>query len=309
MTMTDVRRAGLALWAVTAVLAAPPAATEASAQQDLSKVEIVATPVAGNVFMLTGRGGNIGVSVGSDGILIVDDQFAPLADKIRKALGDLVEGDPEIKFVLNTHWHGDHTGGNVEFGPEAPIIAQANVRERLATAQQRGDRVIGPAAEESLPVITFGDSVSIYFNGEEIRALHYPHGHTDGDAVVFFTESNVVHMGDDYFAARFPFVDLDSGGSVKGMIRAVGQVLDQIPADAMVIPGHGALSSVEGLTDYKRMLDATVAIVQERMNQGQTLEQITAAGLPEEWSDWGGGFISTDRWLETVYRSLSGEPR
>ncbi|HKR60894.1 MAG TPA: MBL fold metallo-hydrolase, partial [Pyrinomonadaceae bacterium] len=176
--------------------------------QDFSKVEITATKVNGNIFMLQGQGGNIGVSVGADGILIVDDQFAPLADKIKAALKTLGEG--KLKFVLNTHWHGDHTGGNAQFGPEAPIIAHDNVRRRLATEQKSEffKRTTPASPKEALPVITFDKSLSVHFNGEEIKVIHFPQGHTDGDSVIFFTTSNVVHMGDDFFVARFPFVDL-----------------------------------------------------------------------------------------------------
>ena len=163
-------------------------------------MQIKATKVAGNVYMLEGAGGNIGVSVGDDGILIVDDQFAPLADKIRAALKALA--DKKLRFILNTHWHGDHTGGNVAFGPEATIIAHDNVRKRLSTEQKsrssKAPRRASP--KEALPVITFDQSLSVHFNGEEIRAIHYPQGHTDGDSVIFFTASNVVHLGDDFFA-------------------------------------------------------------------------------------------------------------
>src|SRR4026209_1900451 len=177
-------------------------------QTDWSKVEIKSTKVNGNVYMLEGAGGNIGVSVGADGILIVDDQFAPLADKIRAALKSLGEG--KLKFILNTHWHGDHTGGNASFGPEAPIIAHDNVRRRLATEQKSEffKRTTPASPKEALPVITFDKSLSVHFNGEEIKVIHFPQGHTDGDSVIFFTSSNVVHLGDDFFAGRFPFVDL-----------------------------------------------------------------------------------------------------
>src|SRR5258705_1387650 len=177
--------------------------------QDFSKVEIKTTKVAGNVYMLQGSGGNIGVSVGPDGILIVDDEFAPLADKIKAALKGLGEG--KLKFILNTHWHGDHTGGNGVFGPEAPIIAQTNVRKRLADGYSSPNYNVKPAPKEALPVVTFDQTLSVHFNGEEIRVLHFPHGHTDGDSVIFFTTSNVVHMGDDFFAGSFPFVDLERG--------------------------------------------------------------------------------------------------
>ena len=276
-------------------------------QQDFSKVQIKATKVAGNVYMLEGSGGNIGVSVGADGILIVDDQFAPLADKIRVALKGLGQG--KLRFILNTHWHGDHTGGNIAFGPEAPIIAHDNVRKRLAT-EQRSEvfKSTTPASpKEALPVITFDQSLAVHFNGEEIRAIHYPHGHTDGDSVIFFTSSNVVHLGDDFFAGRFPFVDLESGGSVEGLIKNIGELLGKIPEGAKLIPGHGPLSTLDDLKSYHRMLQQTTEIVRQKISAGKTLEQIKSEGLPEEWKPWGAGFIKTDRWVETIYNSLSAK--
>ena len=281
-------------------------APRAIAQQDMSDVEITATYVAGNVYMLQGRGGNIGVSVGPDGALLVDDQFAPLADRIRAALAGMVEGDIDLKFVLNTHWHGDHTGGNVEFGPEAPIIAHANVRKRLATRQERALGVSEPSPPDALPVITFADSISIHFNGEEIRAIYLPHGHTDGDAVVYFSGSNVVHMGDDFFSGRFPFVDLSSGGSVQGLVVAVRSVLEQLPPDVKIIPGHGPLSGREDLEAYLEMVEESLGLVSAGIEAGRGLKELQAEGMPDRWADWGGGFINSDRWIEILYRSLQG---
>src|SRR5919202_1072085 len=228
--------------------------------------------------MLEGSGGNIGVSVGADGILIVDDQFAPLADKIRAALKSL--GDGRLKFVLNTHWHGDHTGGNSKFGPEAPVIAQTNVRKRLATEQKIMGEVVKPSPKEALPVITFDDSLSIHFNGEEIRVVHYPYGHTDGDSVIFFTGSNVVHMGDDFFAGRFPFVDIDNGGDIEQLTRNVSDIIAQLPADVKIIPGHGPLSTLDDLKLFRRMLFETTAIIRKEIEGKRTLDQIKAGGLP-----------------------------
>ena len=255
--------------------------------------------------MLEGSGGNIGVSVGPDGILIVDDQFAPLADKIKAALKTLGEG--KLKFVLNTHWHADHTGGNQVFGPEAPIIAHDNVRKRLAT-EQRSEffrRTTPASPKEALPVITFGHSVTVHFNGEEIRAIHFPHGHTDGDSVIFFTGSNAVHMGDNFFFNRFPFVDLESGGSVEGLIKNIADVIAELPADVKIIPGHGPLSTLDDLRRYHQMLLTTTDIVRQKMTAGKTLEQIKTEGLPDEWKNWGTGFIKTDIWLQTIHTSLS----
>ncbi len=292
-------RFGLALaLAALAALAAQPAA----AQQDFSKVEIKVVPVSGNIYMLEGSGGNIGVSAGSDGILIVDDQYAPLAEKIRAALKGINPG--KLKFVLNTHYHGDHTGGNAAFGPEAPIIAQENVRKRLAQGVTVRGNQVPPSPPEALPVITFETAVSVHFNGEEIQAIHFPHGHTDGDSVIFFTKSNVVHMGDDFFAGRFPFVDLENGGSVQGLIENVAKVLARIPADAKVIPGHGPVSTVENLKTYHRMLMETTDAVRKGIAAGKSLEQLQAAGVPEEWKDWGGGFIKTNAWVATIHGSL-----
>ncbi|HEV8619203.1 MAG TPA: MBL fold metallo-hydrolase [Candidatus Udaeobacter sp.] len=277
---------------------APPA----FAQQDFSKVEVTATKVAGNVYMLQGAGGNIGVSVGTDGILIVDDQYGPLADKIKAALKTLGEG--KLKFILNTHWHGDHTGGNAVFGPEAPVIAHTNVRKRLKEGMT-APRKVDPAAKEALPVLTFDQSVSIHFNDEEIRVIHFPHGHTDGDAVIFFTGSNVVHMGDDFFNGTFPFVDLDSGGDVDGYVKNVGDILAKLPAGAKIIPGHGPLATADDLKRYHHMLVETTAIVRKKIAAGKTLDQIKAEGLPDEWKSWGTGFIKTDRWIETLQRSFT----
>ncbi len=268
---------------------------QALAQRDFSNVEIKAKPVSQNVFMMEGSGGNIGVSVGTDGILIVDDQFAPLAEKIAAALKKLNPG--KLKFVLNTHWHGDHTGGNAFFGADAHIVAHTNVRKRLADSKD--------TKKEALPVITFDQSLSVHFNGEEIKVIHLPPGHTDGDSVVHFTKANVVHMGDQFFAGKFPYIDLGSGGDVAGYVKNVGEVLKQIPADAKIIPGHGPLATVDDLKAFHAMLVETTGLVSKAKAEGKTLEEVKAAGLPEKWKDWGTGFINTSRWLEIAYNSLA----
>jgi cyclase len=264
------------------------------AQRDYARIEIKTTHVAGNIYMLEGAGGNIGVSVGPDGILLVDDQFAPLAEKIRTALKEL--GDGPLKFLLNTHFHGDHTGGNVVFGNEAHIIAHANVRKRLQMESP---------PKEALPVVTFDDSLSIHFNGEEIRVIHFPNSHTDGDSVVFFTGSNVVHMGDLFFSGRFPYVDLDGGGDVEGLIKHVEELLTELPSDVKLIPGHGPLSDIDDLKTYHQTLVETTDLIRDQMGAGKSLDEIKAAGLPKKWRSWGSGFISTERWIEIVYRSLT----
>ena len=279
----------------------------ASAQGDFSKVEMKTTKINGNVYMLEGSGGNIGVSAGPDGLLMVDDQFKPLADKIRVALKAINPG--QLRFILNTHWHYDHTGGNEVFGPEALIIAQDNVRKRLLTGGDIGGNKIDATPASGWPIITFSQSLSIHFNGEEIRVIHFPKGHTDGDSIIFFTGANVVHLGDHFFAGRFPFVDLDSGGSVEGLIRNVGDVIAQLPADVKIIPGHGPLSNLDDLKTYHQTLTETVEIVRAQMKAGKTLAQIKAAGLPDKYKVWGSGFMNTAGWLETVYKSLSADAK
>lgn len=274
-------------------------------EQDFSKIEVKPIRVNGNIYMLQADpgSGNIGASVGSDGILIVDDQFAPLAEKIRAALKEA--GGGSLKFILNTHWHYDHTGGNKVFGPEAPIIAHTNVRKRLTSDQKMMGRIIPAEPKEAWPVITFDTSLSVHFNGEEIKVVHFPHGHTDGDSVIFFTKSNVVHMGDHYFANWFPFVDLENGGDVEGYTRNVETIIGQLPADVKIIPGHGPVSTLADLKAYHRMLVETTKIVRTRMSAGKTLDVSKAEGLPEEWKSFGTGFISTEQWIATIYNSLS----
>ena len=261
-------------------------------QQD---VVIKTEKVAGNVYVLFGQGGNIGVSVGKDGLLMIDDQFERIADKIKAALKEL--GSETPRFVFNTHFHGDHTGGNPVFGKDATIIAQDNVRKRLL-ANSKFSAV-------GLPMITYAQSVSIHFNGEEVRAVHFPNGHTDGDTVLFFTASNVVHLGDDFFAGKFPFIDLSSGGSVPGLIKNIGEIINQTPSDAKLIPGHGAISTLNDLKTYHQTLVETTDVVRKAMDKKKSLEEIQKAGLPEKYKSWGDGFIKTDAWIKTIYNSYS----
>ena len=271
----------------------------AFAQRNFDDVEIKAVPVARNIYMLEGSGGNIGVSVGPDGNLIVDDQFAPLADKIDAAVQKLNPG--KLKFVLNTHHHGDHTGGNAAFGAkDATIVAQSNVRKRLSGGEN--------PKKEALPVITFDQSASVHFNGEEIKLLHQGPGHTDGDSIIFFTGANVVHMGDQFFNGGFPFIDLSSGGSVAGYLKTVSAVLEKVPADAKIIPGHGKLATVEDLKNFRAMLVETIDIVKQGVTAGKSLADLKAAGLPEKFKSFGTGFIKTDRWIETIYTDSAKKP-
>ena len=263
----------------------------AQAQRDFDAVQITTAHVAGSIYMLEGSGGNIGVSAGPDGILIVDDQFAPLADKILAALAKLNSGD--LRFILNTHYHVDHIGGNEILGKSAPVISHTNTRKRLLDKPK-----------DALPVITFDESASVHFNNEEIKAVHYPHGHTDGDLVIFFTGSNVVHMGDDFFSGRFPYVDVDAGGNALGLMNNIEELIAKIPADAKIIPGHGPLSTLEDLKTYHAMLVETIGVVRQKKSEGKSLAGIQEEGLPKQYESRGRVFINAERWIEIIYRSL-----
>ncbi|HXS53894.1 MAG TPA: MBL fold metallo-hydrolase [Usitatibacter sp.] len=275
--------------------------------QDFSKVRIKVIRVAGNIYMLEGAGGNIGVSVGDDGIVIVDDQFAPLADRIQAALKGIT--DKPVRFVINTHWHFDHTGGNGYFAKQGTIIAQDHVRERLLTGGTVLGNKVKAADPRELPIITFNDRLSVHLNGEDIRAIHFPHGHTDGDSVVFFTESKVVHMGDDFVTYGFPFIDLESGGSVRGMIAACEAVLRSVPPDAKVIPGHGSLSTVADLKPYVAMLKDATARIEKGIHDGKSAAQLKKENVLAGYEGWGGPgkFITTDKFIDTLYADLTGK--
>jgi cyclase len=282
----------------------------AAQDQDFSKVQITVTKVAGTVYMLQGAGGNIGASVGEDGIVVVDDQYAPLAEKIEAALKGIT--DKPVRFIINTHYHGDHTGGNAFFQKQAPVIAHDNVRKRLEQGSMAGnlgsismERKAAP--KEALPIVTFDHDVTVHLNGEDIRALHFPGGHTDGDSIIFFPKSNVVHMGDDFVRYGFPFIDLASGGSVQGMIAALEEVVPKLPADVKVIPGHGNVSNLDDVREYVKMLKDTRAVVEKGVQQRKTLDQLKQEKVLEPWKKWSGDFISSDVFIETLYNDLTGK--
>ena len=266
-------------------------------------ITVKVTKVSGNVYMLQGRGGNIAAITGPDGILIVDDDYKAVSEKLAVALKDLGSATP--RFILNTHWHGDHTEGNEFFGKQSMILAHVNVRKRLLDPPVIFGMKTAPYSPFALPMMTYTESMSIYLNGEEVKAVHYPSGHTDGDSVVFFKNANVVHLGDDFFVGRFPFVDLDSGGSVQGLINNVASLVATLPADAQLIPGHGPLATLDDLRSFHGMLVETSKIVQDAMKAGKTLDDINKAGLPDKYKEAGSGFIKTDQWIEIVHRSYS----
>lgn len=266
-------------------------------------VTVKVTKVSGNVHMLQGRGGNIGALTGPEGILIVDDDYKAVSEKLRDALKGL--GSPTPRFILNTHWHGDHTEGNAFFGKESIIVAHSNVRKRLLDPPVIFGQKTPPYASFALPIVTYTESMSLHLNGEEVRIVHYPNGHTDGDSVIFFKNANVVHFGDHFFIGMFPFIDLDSGGSVQGVINNVGSLIATVPADAKLIPGHGPLATLDDLKAFHQMLTDTSRIVEDQMKAGKTLEEIKKAGLPAKYDALGKGFIKTDFWIEILHRSHS----
>ena len=270
-------------------------AASALAQDDrFAAVTIETVPVTGNISMLIGSGGNIGVSTGADGLLIIDDQYEPLAAKIRVALSQ--QGSDTPKFLLNTHFHGDHTGGNADFGAASIIIAHENVRGRL---------VAGDSPDSALPVITFDDDVTVHFNGENITLIHMPRGRTDTDtdSVVMFEESNVIHMGDHFFNGGFPFVDLASGGTVQGYISNLEKALSWIDDDTSVIPGHGPLGTKADLLAFYNVVKDTSTTINVMKSQQVSVEEAVAEGLGDEYELRGQGFINQQRWIETVFAS------
>jgi len=290
------------------------AALVVAQDQDFSKVQIKVTKVSGNIYMLVGEGGNIAASVGEDGIVIVDDQYAPLADKIAAALKGIGATDKPVRFVINTHYHGDHTGGNAPFAAKgSTVIAQDNVRKRMETGGKAGIGTamtmdVKPAAKGALPIITFDHDVTVHLNGEDIRALHFPGGHTDGDAIVFFPKANVVHMGDDFVRYGYPFIDVNSGGSVQGMIAACDKVASLLPDDVKVIPGHGDLANLGDVRDYSVMLKETSSAVQAAINRGMTVDQMKKDKILATWdAKYGKGFITPDLFIETLYNSLTNK--
>ncbi len=279
--------------------------------QDFSKVQIKVSKVAGNVYMLQGEGGNIAASVGEDGVVVVDDQYAPLAEKIQAALKGITE--KPIRFIINTHYHLDHIGANEFFQKQAPIIAHDNVRKRLEKGGAAGN--LGsiqfdttPQPKAALPILTFDHDVTIHLNGEDIHVMHLGNGHTDGDSVIFFPRSNVVHMGDDFLRIGFPFIDLAGGGSVRGLIVALEEITPKLPPDVKVIPGHGVISNLDDVRVYVKMLKETLAVVEQGVKQGKTLDQLKQEKVLEPWKEWSGEFISSDAFIETLYNDLTGKP-
>lgn len=284
---------------VSVLLASAPAA----AQQDLSKVEIKAEPLAPGIAVLFGAGGNIGVSYGEDGTVLIDDQFAPLTPKIQEAVSKL--GASPVKFLINTHWHYDHTGGNENLGKAGAIImAHDNVRVRMAAGADVGGRAIPPAPKVALPVITYADGLSLHLNGDEVRTYHVQSAHTDGDSIVHWKKSNILHLGDLYFnKVTLPFIDLNSGGSARGLLAAIDRALTIANDSTKIIPGHGPMASRADLVAYRDMLVSVIGAVEAGIRDGKPLAAIQASKPAARW-EVEGGFISGDSFVATVHKSL-----
>ncbi len=270
------------------------ASTSVVGDDRFAKVQIEVKQVNDGVYVLYGAGGNIGVLVGSDGILMVDDQFEPLAPKIEKALLAVTNEKQKVKYLVNTHYHGDHTGSNHYFAKSASVLAHENVRKRMSVSNK------GPG----LPVITYEHGVKLHLNQERVHVKHLSAGHTDGDSVIYFEKANVWHLGDLFFESRFPYIDVKSGGSIDGYINNLDQLATKINDEAKIIPGHGLLTDKQGLKKYIHMIKTTKSIILDKKQSGMSKQQVLEAGLGEEWKAWHWQFITEQRWIETLYDNL-----
>ena len=288
------------------LLAASPlalsACSESNAQEAdrFANVEIKAEPLAEGVAVLFGAGGNIGVSYGPDGTVLIDDQFAPLTDKIKAAVKDLGAGP--VKYLINTHWHWDHTGGNENLGQSGVLImAHDHVRERLV----KGTDKVPPASPAALPVITYHDGIKLHLNGDEVRVQHMKHGHTDGDSIIFWKKANVLHMGDLFFnKVTLPYIDLSSGGNARGVLAAAEQALTMVDEKTKIIPGHGPMANKTDLIAYRDMMKSVITAVEKAQGEGKSLQQVQAMKPAARWDINPDAFIKGDAFVEAVYKSL-----
>ncbi len=281
-------------------------ATAVFAQQDFSKVEIKTEKLSDTVYMMTGSGGNLGLSAGADTVFLIDDQFAPLTPKIKAAIAKVTK--KPVKFLINTHWHFDHVGGNENMGKAGVLIfAHENVRKRMSSEQfiEFLGMKTKPDPKIALPVVTFTSEVTFHVNGDEVRAFHVDNAHTDGDTIVHFTKSDVIHTGDTFFNRLYPFIDTSSGGTVDGMIAATDRVLAMAGEKTRIIPGHGPLASRADLKNYRDMLATVSGRVKTQVKAGKKLEDVVASKPTAEFDAvWGKGFLSPDKFVEMLYGNI-----
>jgi len=262
--------------------------------QDFADVKINVIKANGNVYMLQGAGGNIGVFATEEGLLLIDDQFSPLAKRIETAMQSII--DKDLKYIVNTHYHGDHTGSNSFFSHKAPIFAHHNVRTRLANKE--------PYEQVALPVVTYNEGINIYLANEDIQISHYPNAHTDGDSIVYFKKANVLHTGDLFFELGFPYIDLKNGGNVNGYLLAVDQIIARFPDDVVIIPGHGELTNKARYQEFADMIRFSIKHVSQLLAQGKSEQEILTIGLGKKYQVWSWQFINEERWLKTLISDL-----
>lgn len=289
------------------LIAGAGAISAVQAQVNPDEVEIRTEQVADGLYVLFGSGGNIGVSAGEDGVIMIDDQFAPLTGKILAAIEAI--SDQPVKFVINTHWHGDHTGGNENLGERgAVIVAHRNVRARMSTEQfnEFFDRTTPPSPEGALPNVTFTDQMTFHMNGHEAEVMHISHAHTDGDSLIWFAGANAVHMGDTFFKDRFPYIDVAAGGNINGIIEAANRVLERAGADTTIIPGHGTIATPADLERYRdkliEMRDGIQALIDQGLSEDEVVAQSPAHA---DAGTWGSGFMNAEAFSRLVYHSLT----
>lgn len=271
-----------------------------------NEIKIESTKLTDNFYMLKGRGGNIGLLVGTDGVLMIDDQFAPLTPKILEAIKEITK--QPVSYLLNTHWHGDHTGGNLNMSKEgATIVSHENVRKRMSTDQVVRGRAKKASPKEALPVLTFTEDMMFHYNNDDILFTHVHDAHTDGDAIVYFTKNNVIHTGDTYFQGRFPYIDLDSGGSIDGYIEGIGKIIMLADDQTKIMPGHGNVANKKELMAYKKMLEDLRIKIQTEINNGKSLEEVKGnTALTKKYASFN-GWITEEKIRTTIYKSLTSK--
>ncbi|MFT4924851.1 MAG: cyclase [Phenylobacterium sp.] len=296
----------LPLASLTLSVALTAASLPTFAAESNKDVTLKTSKVRDNIYMIEGAngfaGGNVAVSVGDDGLLVVDSLLKNMTDKLKTSLAKI--SNSELRYLLNTHVHGDHTGGNIKIGQHTPIIAHDNVRKRISQPHTNKSGTSPAAPESAWPVLTFNDSMTLYFNDDTVQLQHYPNGHTDGDSIIYFVKANVLHMGDEFFNGNFPYVDLSRGGSIVGLSKTIDKIVAKMPKDVLIIPGHGPLADLDDLREYQQMLQHSITTVRQGISAGKTLAQMQKAGLDKKWLSYGNGFISSDTHINATYLSI-----